>query len=109
MKPRTSLPSKPSSTIFFIRFPALRRFTSAKIAFTRNKDPPAESDKKELDLKVKGTFDKIKTNLAAENELSVSVTWTGGGQQLKDCKCLSFLRANNRLTKFQSSAAGLGL
>ncbi|CAM1503261.1 Fc.00g080370.m01.CDS01 [Cosmosporella sp. VM-42] len=55
----------------------------AKIAFTRNKNPPPESDKKELGIKVNATFNKIKNNLTAENEVSVSVTWTGGGQHLK--------------------------
>ncbi|KAM5344890.1 hypothetical protein ACJ41O_010752 [Fusarium nematophilum] len=55
----------------------------AKIAFTRSKDPTAESDKKDLDMRLNATFNKVKNNITAENEVSVSVTWTGGGQHLK--------------------------
>jgi hypothetical protein len=73
----------------------------AKIAFSQTKDAPAkaykaadektaedgdkektkekEKDKSNLELK----FDKIKKELGAKNEVSVSVTWTGGGQDLK--------------------------
>ena len=56
---------------------------SARIAFSKNKDPPADSDKKELAVKINAKFGKVKDSLAAENEVSVSVTWTGGGQRLK--------------------------
>jgi hypothetical protein len=75
----------------------------AKIAFSQTKEAPAkaykaadektaedgdkektkekekEKDKSDLELK----FDKIKKELGAKNEVSVSVTWTGGGQDLK--------------------------
>ncbi|KAK6354951.1 hypothetical protein TWF696_004079 [Orbilia brochopaga] len=56
----------------------------AKIAFTRAKDPAAESEKQDLTVNVDATFNKLKKNLTAENEVSVSVTWTGGGQKLKN-------------------------
>ncbi|KAJ4253320.1 hypothetical protein NW762_010475 [Fusarium torreyae] len=57
---------------------------NAKIAFSNNKNPPADSDKKELAIDLDAKFKKLKKEIAAENEVSVSVTWTGGGQRLKD-------------------------
>ncbi|KAF5539433.1 hypothetical protein FMEXI_8922 [Fusarium mexicanum] len=55
----------------------------AKIAYTRNKDPPPQSDEKDFNLNVNAAFKKVKKDIAAENEVSVSVMWTGGGQNLK--------------------------
>ncbi|KAL2674359.1 hypothetical protein Neosp_012810 [[Neocosmospora] mangrovei] len=56
----------------------------AKIEYTRNKSPPPESDKKELSLDVEAKFKKLKKSIAGENEVAISVTWTGGGQKLKN-------------------------
>ncbi|EWZ95760.1 hypothetical protein BFJ63_vAg6939 [Fusarium oxysporum f. sp. narcissi] len=58
----------------------------ARIAYTRNKSPAPESDKKEFMLDINAKFDKIKNDIAAENEVSVSVMWSGGGQHLKEQK-----------------------
>jgi hypothetical protein len=64
----------------------LTDFCRAAVAFSSNKGEPPGSDKKDLTLGVKARFDKVKTDIAAENEVSVSVTWTGGGQHLKNGK-----------------------
>ncbi|VUC29191.1 unnamed protein product [Clonostachys rosea] len=56
----------------------------ARVAFSQNKNPPPGSTSKELSLDISAKFDNIKKHLAGENEVSVSVTWTGGGQQLKE-------------------------
>ncbi|CAG9991062.1 unnamed protein product [Clonostachys byssicola] len=56
----------------------------ARVAFSQNKNPPPGSTSKELSLDISAKFDNIKKHLADENEVSVSVTWTGGGQQLKE-------------------------
>ncbi|CAH0027026.1 unnamed protein product [Clonostachys rhizophaga] len=56
----------------------------ARVAFSQNKNPPPGSTTKELSLDISAKFDNIKKHLADENEVSVSVTWTGGGQQLKE-------------------------
>lgn len=53
------------------------------MAFTRNKDLPENAAKKDLEIDLNLKIDKLKKNLTAENEVSVSVTWTGGGQHLK--------------------------
>lgn len=37
-------------------------------------------------LDINAKFDKIKNDIAAENEVSVSVMWSGGGQHLKERK-----------------------
>ncbi|KAK6497177.1 hypothetical protein TWF506_004652 [Arthrobotrys conoides] len=58
----------------------------AKIAFTRTKDQVKETDPKDpnkLKIDVDAKFEKFKKSLTAENEVAVSVTWTGGGQNLK--------------------------
>jgi hypothetical protein len=64
----------------------LNKLSSARIAYTRNKSPAPESDKKEFMLDINAKFDKIKNDIAAENEVSVSVMWSGGGQHLKERK-----------------------
>ncbi|OCK80668.1 hypothetical protein K432DRAFT_327794 [Lepidopterella palustris CBS 459.81] len=46
---------------------------NAAVTFTKDK----------LDLKVKGSFGKDSTEFLKENETTISVTWTGGGQDLK--------------------------
>lgn len=48
------------------------------------KNAPPETDKKELKIDLDARFNKIKKDIAAENEVTVSVTWTGGGQNLKE-------------------------
>jgi hypothetical protein len=53
------------------------------MAFTRNKDLPENADKKDIKVDLDLRIDKLKKNITAENEVSVSVTWTGGGQRLK--------------------------
>ncbi|KAJ4399194.1 hypothetical protein N0V91_009651 [Didymella pomorum] len=53
-----------------------RTETKRRISLPREEK---EKDKSDLELK----FDKIKKELGAKNEVSVSVTWTGGGQDLK--------------------------
>jgi hypothetical protein len=55
----------------------------AKVAFSHNKAPPPGKDKKDLELNLDLKFNKIKNDIAAENEVSVSVTYAGGGQNLK--------------------------
>ncbi|KAF3082680.1 hypothetical protein TWF569_006884 [Orbilia oligospora] len=55
----------------------------AKIAFTRGKGEVDESDPKKLKIKLDAKFEKMKDSLINENEVSVSVAWTGGGQNLK--------------------------
>ncbi|KAF9768134.1 hypothetical protein IL306_014594 [Fusarium sp. DS 682] len=56
----------------------------AKIAFSSNKNSRPENDKTGLNLDINAKFDKLKDNLTSENEVSISVTWTGDGQRLKD-------------------------
>jgi hypothetical protein len=65
----------------------LTDFCRAAVAFSSNKGEPPGSDKKEMTLGVNAKFNKLKKDIAAENEVSVSVTWTGGGQHLKNGKC----------------------
>lgn len=48
-----------------------------------------------LDLK----FDKIKKDLAADNEVSVSVTWNGGGQHIKARKYIPSIYLDYRLIR----------
>jgi hypothetical protein len=64
-------------------FQQLTIHRSAKVAFSHNKNPPPGSDKKETKVDLDFKFNKLKKDLAAENEVSVSVTWTGGGQHIK--------------------------
>jgi len=52
---------------------------SAAITFTKEK----------LELKASGRFGKDETSFLQENETTVSVTWTGGGQDLKKRKLLT--------------------
>ncbi|KAF3926813.1 hypothetical protein ABW20_dc0101301 [Dactylellina cionopaga] len=54
----------------------------AKVAFTRTKET-AEGQEKDTPVKFDAIFGKVKNGLTANNEVSVSVTWTGGGQKLK--------------------------
>ena len=56
-----------------IESPWLIRVDSAAINFT----------KENFALDVNGDFDKNDTSFLQENETTVSVTWTGGGQDLK--------------------------
>lgn len=48
----------------------------ARILFTKDK----------LDLNVNGKFDKESASFLTENETTISVTYTGGGQHLKERK-----------------------
>jgi hypothetical protein len=80
----------------------------AKIAFSQNKTAPPEGDKKDLTIDIEAKFNKIKKDLAAENEVAVSVTWTGGGQRLKARKCAPLLPLIIELTDLKSSRARLG-
>lgn len=49
----------------------------ARILFTKDK----------LDLTINGKFDKESASFLTENETTISVTYTGGGQHLKERKC----------------------
>ena len=51
---------------------------SAAISFTKEK----------FTLEANGDFGKVDTSFMEENETTVSVTWTGGGQDLKKRKTL---------------------
>ena len=48
---------------------------SAAINFTKDK----------LDLNTDGEFGKDHTDFLKENETTISVSWSGGGQNLKPC------------------------
>lgn len=50
---------------------------SAAISFTKDK----------LDLKADGLFGKNNIDFLNENETTISVSWSGGGQHLKPCMC----------------------
>ncbi|KAB2103285.1 hypothetical protein AG0111_0g8574 [Alternaria gaisen] len=53
----------------------------ARMAFTRNKDLPENADKKDIKVDLDLRINKLKKNITAENEVSVSVTWTGGAEK----------------------------
>jgi hypothetical protein len=44
-----------------------------------------------LAININAQFDKIKNDIVANNETSISVTWTGGGQHIKARKYEAFL------------------
>jgi hypothetical protein len=64
---------------------------SAKVAFSQNTTTPPAAGQKELAVNINAQFDKIKNDIVANNETSISVTWTGGGQHIKARKYEAFL------------------
>lgn len=62
--------------------------------------------KEHLALDAKGNFGKSKDNFLDENETTVSVTWTGGGQDLKKRASCSFVPPNNKTDQAQPPKTG---